>query len=83
MANEEHLAILRQDVPAWNGWRSVDRNVPPDLAGADLQEANLRQGWLVGAAVDAGRDRHRLEPRSPGRDAPRRCPAPVTSPRAI
>jgi len=59
MANEKHLAILRQGVPAWNGWRSADRDVHPDLAGADLKgmllagahlgDANLARADLTGA----------------------------------
>ncbi|WP_260447515.1 pentapeptide repeat-containing protein [Nostoc sp. UCD120] len=56
MANEEHLAILRQGVGVWNRWmnekipigiditeaflREIDLGFP-DLSGADLQEINL------------------------------------------
>jgi uncharacterized protein YjbI with pentapeptide repeats len=41
MANEEHLARLRQGVDAWNRWRSVHPGTQPDLCKADLSEANL------------------------------------------
>ena len=36
MANEEHLAILRQGVEVWNAWREANRNVRPDLRMTDL-----------------------------------------------
>jgi len=42
MANEEHLAILKKGVDAWNEWRKRNRGVPIDLRGADLKKANLR-----------------------------------------
>jgi hypothetical protein len=53
MANEEHLAILRQDVDVWNAWRVKDPNVRPDLQEADLTKiylsgANLRAADLRG-----------------------------------
>jgi hypothetical protein len=35
MAKEEHLAILRKGVRAWNRWR-LREDVRPDLSGADL-----------------------------------------------
>jgi hypothetical protein len=54
MANEEHLAILRQGVAAWNAWREKDWVVMPDLSGTDLSGtdlsgANLRATHLEGA----------------------------------
>jgi uncharacterized protein YjbI with pentapeptide repeats len=51
MANEEHLARLKQGVEAWNRWRDENREIRPDLAGARLVEANLRQANLVGAEL--------------------------------
>jgi uncharacterized protein YjbI with pentapeptide repeats len=36
MANEEHLARLKQGVWAWNEWRDQYPNMRPDLTGADL-----------------------------------------------
>ena len=56
MANEDHLAILRKGVEAWNQWRLDDEMVQPDLSGANLDEvdfsgANLRDADLSGANV--------------------------------
>jgi uncharacterized protein YjbI with pentapeptide repeats len=36
MANEEHLAILRQGVGVWNEWREKNADVIPDLSYAEL-----------------------------------------------
>jgi len=36
MANPEHLKILKQGVEYWNKWREENRDVKPDLSGADL-----------------------------------------------
>ncbi len=41
MANEEHLALLRQGVAAWNAWRMKEPLAVPDLSQADLSEADL------------------------------------------
>lgn len=51
MANEEHLAILKQGVDAWNEWRYENTRVYPDLRGAeldgvDLNAANLWYAYL-------------------------------------
>jgi hypothetical protein len=48
MANEEHLAILRQGVEAWNAWRMKNLGVLPDLSQADLEGANLSRADLRG-----------------------------------
>jgi hypothetical protein len=43
VANEEHLALLRQGIIAiWNDWRDRNPYIDPDLTGADLAELNLR-----------------------------------------
>lgn len=34
MANQEHLAIARKGVAAWNAWREANPTVIPDLSGA-------------------------------------------------
>jgi uncharacterized protein YjbI with pentapeptide repeats len=47
MANEEHLARLQQGLEAWNQWRAVNSNVQPDLAQANLIEANLSGANLI------------------------------------
>jgi hypothetical protein len=54
MANEEHVALLRQAVEVWNAWREENRDVRPDLRranlrGANLRGANLRRANLRGA----------------------------------
>jgi hypothetical protein len=58
-ANDEHVAILKQGVTAWNAWRKVNPDVRPDLSEADLSmedlrkakldDANLREANLSGA----------------------------------
>ncbi len=49
MANEEHLAILKQGVEAWNEWRELNKDVRPELANAELGRANLRGANLSDA----------------------------------
>jgi uncharacterized protein YjbI with pentapeptide repeats len=51
MANDEHVAMLKQGVAAWNEWRSENRNIHPDLGGADLREAALTKAKLSGAIL--------------------------------
>lgn len=41
MAILQHLAVLKQGVGVWNGWRKDNPGVRPDLSGADLPGANL------------------------------------------
>ncbi|WP_413161767.1 pentapeptide repeat-containing protein [Capilliphycus salinus ALCB114379] len=41
MANEEHLAQLKQGVEMWNQWRENNPEVKPDLRGVDLSGADL------------------------------------------
>jgi uncharacterized protein YjbI with pentapeptide repeats len=42
MANEEHLAQLKQGVIAWNRWRVEHPETTPDLRHTDLHEAQLQ-----------------------------------------
>ena len=42
MANE-HVALLKQGVDAWNAWREQNPNIRPDLSKADLSRADLTQ----------------------------------------
>ena len=42
MANPEHLENLKQGVEHWNKWRKVYRDVEPDLSGAYLRRAELK-----------------------------------------
>jgi len=49
MANEEHLAILKQGVEAWNKWREENPTIVPNLIGRDLSRADLHQANLRAA----------------------------------
>jgi hypothetical protein len=50
MANEEHLARLRQGVEAWNAWRETTDapDLRPDLTGAYLSGTDLKKANLSG-----------------------------------
>ena len=64
MANSEHLAILKEGVAVWNGWRKANRaatwndwneaypEIVPDLTEADLSGADLRGASLRKARLD-------------------------------
>jgi uncharacterized protein YjbI with pentapeptide repeats len=41
MANDEHIAKLKEGVAAWNAWREENPNIHPDLSGADLSGVDL------------------------------------------
>jgi uncharacterized protein YjbI with pentapeptide repeats len=49
MANDEHVALLKKGVAAWNAWRDENPDIPPDLRGANLKETNLPGANLTGA----------------------------------
>ena len=49
MANEEHVARLKQGVDAWNAWHEENPKLFPDLAGANLNGANLKGAILIKA----------------------------------
>jgi hypothetical protein len=51
MANEEHLAILKQGVKLWNRWREENPGTIPDLREAELSGADLREADLSGAVL--------------------------------
>jgi hypothetical protein len=65
MANDEHVAMLKKNVTAWNKWRDENRAFHPDLSdahlvranlvGANLARANLRRANLTEANL-AGAD---------------------------
>ena len=57
MPNDEHIAVLRRGVTAWNAWRAENRETPDlaqaglrglDLRGYDLSRADLRGADLRG-----------------------------------
>jgi uncharacterized protein YjbI with pentapeptide repeats len=50
MANEEHVALLKQGVEVWNEWRKADLH-DALLRGADLSLANLIDADLSGATL--------------------------------
>ena len=54
MANEEHLAILRQGVERWNRWRAENPSIRPDFFEADLSTTDLRGGNFTEADVTRG-----------------------------
>ena len=41
MADDQHLALLKQGVVAWNAWRDKNPGIRPDLNEARLRTANL------------------------------------------
>jgi hypothetical protein len=49
MANEEHLARLKQGVEIWNTWREKNPEVQPDLSRANLSDAALSHTNFIGA----------------------------------
>jgi uncharacterized protein YjbI with pentapeptide repeats len=46
MANDEHVAILKKGVDAWNAWRDENPLSRADLLRANLSRANLREADL-------------------------------------
>jgi hypothetical protein len=46
MANADHIAQLMKGSASWNAWRSDNPDVRPDLSGAKLHNANLREADL-------------------------------------
>jgi hypothetical protein len=63
MADEEHLALIREGVDAWNAWRLENPHIREadlreadlsgaNLRGADLLKANLLKANLLGANLD-------------------------------
>jgi hypothetical protein len=41
MANEEHVARLKQGVETWNAWRRETPDIRLNLSGVNLHRANL------------------------------------------
>ncbi len=52
MANEEHLAMLKEGIGVWLEWRQNHPDIRPDLNGADLGWENL--GWTDLRGADLG-----------------------------
>lgn len=53
MANEEHLALLRQGVKAWNEWKAQNPEIKPNLSFATGKRITIRDAKLSG--VDLSR----------------------------
>ncbi len=56
MANDDHIALLKKGVAAWNAWRDENPSIHPHLSeamlsGANLLGADLRQANLSKANV--------------------------------
>jgi hypothetical protein len=51
MANDEHVAVLRQGVDAWNTWRERNPGLTPDFIRAVLPGADLSNADLSGALL--------------------------------
>jgi hypothetical protein len=49
MANDDHIALLKKGVAAWNAWRGKNPQVRVDLSGVNLRKANLSNANLTGA----------------------------------
>jgi uncharacterized protein YjbI with pentapeptide repeats len=49
MANDEHVALLKQGVNDWNAWRQENESIEIDLRGADLRRAHFVEAHLDGA----------------------------------
>lgn len=49
MANDDHVAPLRQGVDAWNAWRREHPDVDPDLRNSVLRGLDLSRADLVGS----------------------------------
>ena len=43
MANDGHVALLKQGVTAWNAWRETACHIRPDLSQANLSTMDLRR----------------------------------------
>jgi pentapeptide repeat protein len=54
MANDEHVALLKKGVEAWNAWRDENAKLRPDLSKADLKEAYLPGANLSRAGLSHG-----------------------------
>jgi hypothetical protein len=53
VANDEHLALLRQGTAVWNQWRERNVDILPDLERADLSCADFEGANLGGANLEA------------------------------
>jgi uncharacterized protein YjbI with pentapeptide repeats len=47
MANEEHVAILREEVEVWNRWLRENPSIIPNLRDANLVRVDLTKGDFI------------------------------------
>jgi hypothetical protein len=55
MANEEHIAKLKEGVEAWNKWRRENADIRPDFRGANFSGADV-DAWKLRDANLSGAD---------------------------
>src|SRR5262249_60370364 len=55
MANDQHVAMLKEGVAAWNNWRAKNRNISPDLSEANLDGAILTRTIELISGTNRGR----------------------------
>lgn len=60
MANEKHIALLKQSRDIWNSWRQRNSGVLPDLSNADLSGLSL-SGFDLRSANLSGSDLKRVD----------------------
>jgi len=58
VANEEHLAILKQGIEVWTEWREKNPDIIPDLSGANFKYANLSKANLSKANLSKANFRY-------------------------
>jgi uncharacterized protein YjbI with pentapeptide repeats len=49
MANDDHVAMLKRNVSAWNAWRRENAKIRPDLRNANLVKSHLTGAHLSAA----------------------------------
>ena len=72
MANPEHVAKLKKEIASWNRWRDENRDLSPDLSGADFSRADLTGARLY--ALSEWSSSRRVDP---GGGAGKRSPPPI------
>lgn len=53
MANQEHVALLKQGIDSWNKWRRENAEIQVDLSSTDLSNLDLSMGNFSPAHVSA------------------------------
>jgi uncharacterized protein YjbI with pentapeptide repeats len=52
MANDKHVALLKNGAESWNSWRQENASERADLIGADLTGADLPKTNLISANLN-------------------------------